>query len=62
MTLKKGEILRNRYQITRIIGQGGMGNIYLANDMRLDGRVCAVKEVEHDKNLGVKLIRQANIL
>lgn len=59
MTLKKGEILHNRYQITRIIGQGGMGNIYLANDMRLDGRVCAVKEVEHDKNLGVKLIRQA---
>mgnify|MGYP000926545869 CR=1 FL=1 len=34
--LKAGEILRGRYRISRIIGQGGMGSIYLADDQRLD--------------------------
>jgi serine/threonine protein kinase len=40
-----GEILRERYKISRIIGQGGMGSIYLADDLRLEGRQCALKEV-----------------
>ena len=31
--LKSGEILRNRYRIKRIIGQGGMGSIDLADDL-----------------------------
>ena len=49
--LKTGEILRERYTIRRIIGQGGMGSIYLADDLRLEGRLCALKEVEHDSSL-----------
>lgn len=56
--LKAGEILRSRYRITRIIGQGGMGSIYLANDMRLEGRLCALKEVEHDRTLPADMIKQ----
>lgn len=59
LSLKAGEILRSRYKIFRIIGQGGMGSIYLADDLRLEGRQCAVKEVEHDKTLPEELIRQA---
>lgn len=59
MPRKTGEVLRNRYQIKRIIGQGGMGNIYLADDLRLQGRLCAVKEVLHDRNLPADLLRQA---
>ena len=43
--LKPGEVLRSRYRIRRIIGQGGMGSIYLADDLRLEGRQCALKEV-----------------
>ena len=35
----------------RIIGQGGMGSIYLADDVRLEGRLCALKEVYHDLQL-----------
>ncbi len=28
-----------------------MGSIYLADDTRLEGRQCALKEVEHDRTL-----------
>src|SRR4030066_1021457 len=57
--LKADEVLRNRYRISRIIGQGGMGSIYLADDLRLEGRLCALKEVEHDRSLPPELIKQA---
>ncbi len=57
--LKAGEVLRGRYQINRIIGQGGMGSIYLADDLRLEGRQCALKEVEHDRSLSDELLKQA---
>ncbi len=56
--LKAGEILRERYQLERIIGQGGMGNIYLANDLRLQGRQCAVKEVAHDMSLDPDMLKE----
>ncbi len=59
MPLKPGEVLRGRYRMNRIIGQGGMGSIYLADDLRLEGRQCAVKEVEHDRTLPVELVKQA---
>ena len=57
--LKAGEILRERYKIRRIIGQGGMGCIYLADDLRLEGRLCALKEVEHDSSMPEEMLRQA---
>ncbi|RPJ49854.1 MAG: serine/threonine protein kinase, partial [Chloroflexi bacterium] len=56
---KAGEVLRGRYKIRRIIGQGGMGSIYLADDLRLEGRLCALKEVEHDRSLPMELLREA---
>ena len=57
--LKAGEVLRSRYKIRRIIGQGGMGCIYLADDLRLEGRECALKEVEHDRTLPSDMARQS---
>ena len=57
--IKTGEVLRGRYKIRRIIGQGGMGCIYLADDLRLEGRTCALKEVEHDRTLPSDLLREA---
>lgn len=57
--LKAGEVLRGRYRIRRIIGQGGMGSIYLADDQRLEGRQCALKEVEHDRSLPPELLKEA---
>ena len=56
--IKIGETLRGRYRIRRIIGQGGMGCIYLADDLRLEGRQCALKEVEHDKTLPSKMVQE----
>jgi serine/threonine protein kinase len=59
LPLKAGEVLRGRYKINRIIGQGGMGSIYLADDQRLSGRQCALKEVEHDRSLPADMLREA---
>jgi serine/threonine-protein kinase len=44
-TLKIGAVLRDRYEIIDLVGQGGMGAVYKAEDLRLRGRICAVKEV-----------------
>jgi serine/threonine protein kinase len=57
--LKTAEVLRGRYRIRERIGQGGMGNIYLADDLRLEGRRCALKEVEHDRTVPAKLLKEA---
>ena len=57
--VKTGEVLRGRYKIRKIIGQGGAGCIYLADDLRLEGRACALKEVEHDRTLPPDLLREA---
>ena len=45
---KSGTILRERYRLTNIVGQGGMSNVYRAEDLRLPGRLCAIKEVPPD--------------
>ncbi len=52
-------LLHQRYLIRRVIGQGGMGNVYLAEDTRLAGRLCAVKEVAHDPALPPHLLEEA---
>lgn len=36
-----------------------MGSVYLADDLRLTGRLCAVKEVQHDPSLTEDLLRQS---
>lgn len=59
LPMKSGDVLRGRYKIQRIIGQGGSGSIYLADDLRLSGRQCALKEVEHNQSLSEELIKEA---
>jgi serine/threonine-protein kinase len=49
--LEPGQILRDRYTVREVIGHGGMGSIYLAEDNRLPGRLCALKQVAHDTDL-----------
>ena len=54
-----GETLRGRYKIREQIGQGGMGNIYLADDLRLEGRLCALKEVEYERTLPENILKES---
>jgi len=49
--VKSGRTLRERYIVTKVIGRGGMGSIYLAEDNRLSGRICAIKEVYQARDL-----------
>src|SRR5512142_1656042 len=58
-SLKAGDLLHNRYRIRERIGQGGAGSIYRADDTRLEGRLCAVKEVEYDRTLSDDIREEA---
>lgn len=52
-------ILRERYRLTNIVGQGGMGSVYRAEDLRLPGRLCAIKEVQPDPHASPEMKAQA---
>jgi serine/threonine protein kinase len=67
--LKNGTLLQNRYKITKLIGQGGMGAIYLADDTRFSNRVCVLKEMldnfpddEQRKIATSNFLREADML
>jgi hypothetical protein len=43
LELQPGELYEDRYRIVMQIGKGGMGRVYLAEDIRLGGKVRALK-------------------
>jgi len=57
--LADGTLLRERYRVVSLIGQGGMGAVYLTEDVRLPGRRCAVKEIRLPPAMSDEAIEQA---
>ncbi len=57
--LEPETVLRRRYKIIAPVGQGGMGAVYRAEDLRLEGRICAVKEVRPDPDATPEALTQA---
>ena len=53
----KGQKINDRYQIVRMIGEGGMANVYLAHDIILD-RDVAVKILRGDLADDEKFVRR----
>lgn len=58
---EEGQIF-SHYEIVKLIGRGGMGEVYLANDTSLD-RVAAIKIIHDDSGFGdeapARLLREA---
>jgi len=57
--LESGTVLRGRYKIISPVGQGGMGAVYRAEDLRLEGRICAIKEVRPDPDASPETLKQS---
>jgi serine/threonine protein kinase len=58
-TLAPETILRDRYKIIELVGRGGMGATYRAEDLRLRGRFCAVKEALPDPDASSDELHQS---
>lgn len=65
---KVGNILKDRYSIKEVLGEGGMSCVYLAEDRNLHNKLWAVKEMkacgttEEQKEMEAQFQREASIL
>jgi len=57
--LEPGSVVHDRYRIVGAIGQGGQVAVYEAEDVRLQGRRCAIKEIRFDPEADEETRRQA---
>ena len=62
MMIEPNTILQERYQVTRLIGQGGMGAVYEAVDQRLGTPVALKQTLAPGGQLGRAFEREARLL
>src|SRR5688572_22295065 len=54
-----GQVIADRYRVISLIGQGGMGRVYLAEHVRM-GRKCAVKLISAEMTRSEAAIARFN--
>ncbi|TDT63285.1 serine/threonine-protein kinase [Fonticella tunisiensis] len=59
--LKPGDILDGKYEVIRVLGQGGMGIVYLCVNKRL-GNLWAIKEIKNELKERIDFLAEPNIL
>src|ERR687893_2831197 len=57
-----GTLLQNRYRVTKQIGQGGMGAVYIATDERFSSTVAVKQTFFDDPTLSKAFEREAHLL
>jgi len=57
--LGKNAVLSQRYKVVQVLGCGAMGAVYLAEDQRLVGRRCAIKENRPDPHAPANVQEQS---
>lgn len=56
--LQSGEVLKERYEIIKMIGKGGMSTVYQAQDL-VDKKLLAVKDVERSSREQNQVVEQS---
>ncbi|MBU7007203.1 serine/threonine protein kinase [Phosphitispora fastidiosa] len=59
--LSAGDVLEGKYRIIRLLGQGGWGHVYLAENLKVGNR-WAVKEIETAREFRVNFLAEPEIL
>lgn len=59
--LKKGYLLDGKYEVIKVLGQGGMGTVYLCKNTRLK-KLWAIKEINKQEKSDIDFLVEPNIL
>lgn len=64
--ISEGHVISGRYEVVKLLGSGGMGAVYLANDKVLEGHRVAIKilhtEMAHDQELTKRFLREVQLM